>query len=228
MTFEIVKSLDFGNIERDDNHPGGRHYHTPLGCFPSVTTVLSATEDKTWLIEWRKRVGDEKADEVSRNATTIGTGLHTLAECYVQGIEPPKVPGQSKIMFTYLRPQLDKNLGMVCGIEVPLYSDRIGMAGSTDLVGFWKGKLSIIDHKSNHSDKNKKDEDIEDYFIQISAYSEMWNDRIAEINGPKIKQGVILMASKYGRQVWEFNPYDYTDKLMARIRQYHEMKGGSK
>lgn len=224
MAFERAPLL-FPELTSQDT-PSGRKYVTPAGSFPSITTILSGSADNTWLEQWRARVGEEKANEISKAATEKGTGLHTLCECHILGTEVPKgIPGHSKIMFSFIKPLLNKHLSLVCGVEVPLYSAELGVAGRTDLVGFWDMKLSVIDYKSNHSDKNKKDEDIEDYFIQICAYSKMWNERISLVNGPTIKQGVILMASKYGRQIWVFNPYDYEEKLYERIRLYHELKG---
>lgn len=214
------------DIKAEDT-PNGRLYVTPAGNFPSVTTVLSGSADDEWLKVWRERIGEEKAAEITRQAGLKGTGLHTLCECLILGNPAPDgIPGHSKIMFSFLKPLILKHLEAYCGVEVGLYSAELKMAGRTDLIGFWKGKLSVIDYKSNHSDKNKKTEDIEDYFIQICAYSIMWNELMKTHEGPTIKQGVILMASKYGRQIWEFNPYDYEEKLRERIRLYYELKGG--
>lgn len=219
-SFQIVKGLYLEELI-SETVEGKRHYVTPAGSFPSITTVLSATSDNTWLDAWKARVGAEEAAKISLAATTIGTGMHSLCEAYIKGEPSPSIPGPASIMFKYLKPALDKSISLVCGVEVPLYSSKLKIAGRTDLIAFWDGKLSVIDYKSNHSDRMKSDEDVEDYKQQICAYALMWNERMGEIGGPTIKQGVILMASKYGRQIWLFNPYEYEATIKKRIEAYH-------
>lgn len=203
---------------------GCRHYVTPKGNYPSITTVLSKTADDTWLKEWRERVGDEEADRISLAATTKGTGLHSLCENYITGEQindVSQVPGASKMMFNHLKPVIDKNLTGYWVSEVALYSDRFRIAGRTDLIGLWRGVSSCIDYKSNHSTGNKNECDIDDYFLQTCAYAEMWHEMYPEL--PKIEQGVLLIASLYHRQVFEFDIKKGYRGLVERRKKYFEM-----
>lgn len=170
---------------------GGRFYVTPEGKhYPSVTTVLGATKDQTALLEWKKRVGEIKAKQESKRAADRGTALHSLCERFIlnQEIDLRKempVPAQ---LFSQIRPVLLENIHKVIAVENTLYSDYLGVAGRVDLVADYDGKMSIIDFKTSNKIKNK--EWIEDYFIQTSMYSIMFEE-MTKIPVPRL---VIIMG----------------------------------
>lgn len=211
--------IEFPNLQRIDAEDG-RKYVTPEGkAYPSVTTVLSKTGDKSGLDEWRKRVGEEEAIKEGRRAANRGTGLHLLCERYIMNEtidlrrEMP-VPAQ---LFSQIKPLLTENVNNIRGIEVPLYSDFLRIAGTTDLVAEWQGQLAIIDYKS--SNKNKNRDWIEDYFIQTAIYAIAWEER----TGIPINKLVILMAVEQSIKplVFEATRKEWQGKALARIKKFH-------
>lgn len=216
---ETIDGLDFELPYANVTTPG-RHYSTPDGkSYPSVTTVLGATADKAFLEEWRKRVGDEEADRISKAATSIGSDMHLLCEYYLSNLDLPEVQNKKAIqMFRSMKPKLTSNITSVIKLEAPLYSDFFRVAGRTDGIVYWKDKLAIIDFKSNHkADRLKKEEDIEDYFIQISIYALMFEER----TGLTLELGVIIISNGLVTQTFEFNPQDWKSKAIKRIKQYY-------
>lgn len=177
---------------------GSRRYATPDGLkLPSVTTILDATkteESKQALAQWRKRVGAEKAQAITTEAANRGTRLHSYLENYVKHgsigertSNPYSWPSHAMAAVI-----ADKGLTKVnefWGTEVPLYYPKV-YAGTTDCCGIHDGDEAIIDFKQ--SNKEKKREWIDDYFLQLCAYSEAHN----ELHGTKIQKGVIMMAVK--------------------------------
>lgn len=157
--------------------PSGRVYTTPDGDYPSVTTVLGYFK-KAGIIAWRKRVGDKEANRISGQASVRGTKVHQLAEDYINNVKNYKEdhqPANIDMFENQLKPVLDKHLGLVYGVEVPLYSSYLKLAGRCDLVGEWDGRKAIIDFKTSR--KLKKEEWIEDYFMQGACYSVMFEER---------------------------------------------------
>jgi genome maintenance exonuclease 1 len=155
----------------------GRKYFTPDGnAYPSITTVLSIL-GKEEIIAWRKRVGEEEANKVSRQASTRGTAVHKLAEDYVDNKPDWKGKHMPSNIATFntLRPVLDARLNNIWMQEVFLYSDRLKTAGQVDCIGEWDGVLSIIDFKT--SKRVKKEEDITNYFIQMCFYAAAFLER---------------------------------------------------
>lgn len=177
---------------------GSRRYATPDGLkLPSVTTILDATkteESKQALAQWRKRVGTEKAQAITTEAANRGTRLHSYLENYVKHgsigertSNPYSWPSHAMAAVI-----ADKGLTKVnefWGTEVPLYYPKV-YAGTTDCCGIHDGDEAIIDFKQ--SNKEKKREWIDDYFLQLCAYSEAHN----ALHGTKIQKGVIMMAVK--------------------------------
>lgn len=156
---------------------GQRHYVLPDGLtkLKSVTTVLSEKMDKTALLEWRARVGEEEAKRISTQAARRGTAIHSIAERYVLNEE--KFYGEKEMpinieSFKPIKQILDDHVDNILGVEIPLYSKTLGCAGRTDLVAEYDGTLSIIDFKTSR--KPKKAEWIENYFIQATCYSMMF------------------------------------------------------
>lgn len=170
----------------------GRTYKTPGGkSYPSITTVLSSFNKKA-IYEWRQRVGDEEANRVSRKASGRGTKLHNAVEKYLlnemSDMKMKMMMPDTKELFLKVKPSIDNHIGDVYGIEQPLYSDRLQIAGRCDCIAEWKGKLSIVDWKT--SSKVKEKDYILNYFMQCAAYAEMFEER----TGKPINQIVVAIA----------------------------------
>lgn len=206
---------------------GKRRYLTPDGeKLPSVTTILDATkseESKQALNNWRKRVGVQKAQEITTEAAGRGTRMHKWLENYVKtgvtgdpGTNPYSI--QSHTMAHSIITQGMVNCTEFWGTEVPLYYPKI-YAGTTDLCGVHGGSEAIMDHKQTN--KPKKREWIDDYFVQLAAYANAHN----EVHGTKIRKGVIFMCdptSLYQEFIIEGNEFDkYTDMWFKRVEQYY-------
>jgi genome maintenance exonuclease 1 len=206
---------------------GKRRYATPDGeKLPSVTTILDATkseESKQALANWRKRVGHAKAQEITTEAAGRGTRMHKWLEDYIKtglmgepGTNPYSI--QSHQMARSIIDQGLSKCNEFWGTEVALYFPKI-YAGTTDLVGLHEGSESIMDHKQTN--KPKKREWIEDYFVQLAAYANAHN----ELYGTKIRKGVIFMcsaANEYQEFILEGTDFDvYTDKWFNRVEQYY-------
>lgn len=186
--FRYVKPLDIPNLTSVTQPNGKRYYTLPNGkVVPSVTTVIGAKQKQS-IIEWRKRVGEEEANRVSRQAASRGTNTHKLIENYLNN-EPlgGNIMPDAKKMFVDLKPFLNK-IDNIHYQEQSLWSDRIEMAGRVDCIGEYNGVLSIIDFKT--SKRVKKKEDIPEYFAQCTAYALMYE----ELVGDPIDQLVVLMA----------------------------------
>ena len=217
MRFNHIKlpELQF-NLEAETTE-NGRIYKTPTGnSYPSITTVLSKSSDKTALIEWRKRVGDQEADRITKKSANRGTKLHLTCEKYLLNeltdFKIKTLMPDVKDFFLQLKPHIDKNVGDVYGLEQALYSDRLGIAGRTDCIAEWNGKLSIIDYKNAR--KEKEEEWIQGYFIQCSAYALMFE----EITKKQIEQIVVLIANEQGNpQIFEREKTKYIMPLNERI-----------
>lgn len=201
---------------------GLRVYETPEGNFyPSITTVLgnSASQEKIdSLNAWRANLGAE-ADAITKAAANKGTAVHLLAERFLNKEELIKhgehFDEDSIKSFNGLKLKL-KKVEEVWGQEVALYSDAIQVAGRCDCVGIYNGVPCIIDFKTSRSIKHKKD--IEDYFLQLTAYSIMHN----EMFGTYITKGVIIMSSLNGfPQEFNVDLENYFDSLLSRINKFY-------
>ena len=216
--YEAIKRIDT---------PEGRRYATPDGeKLPSVTTILDATkseESKQALQNWRKRVGVQKAQAITTEAANRGTRMHKFLEDYIKtgiitesGSNPYSI--QSHKMAKTIITEGLSNCTEYWGTEVPLYFPRI-YAGTTDLVGVHDGNEAIMDHKQTN--KPKKREWIDDYFVQLSAYANAHN----EVHGTKIRKGVIFMCSadnNYQEFILEGSDFDkYSDMWFKRVEQYY-------
>ena len=194
---------------------GKRHYVLPDGAtkLKSVTTILSEKTDKKALFEWRKRVGEEEANRISTQAANRGTSIHKIAERYVlneENIYKDQMPVNVET-FMSIKGVLDEHVDNILGIELPLYSKALGCAGRTDLVAEYDGKLSIIDFKTSR--KPKKEEWIENYFLQSTVYSMMfeWTYKFAvpqiaiiiTVDNEKTPQTFVMERSKYVERVLE-------------------------
>lgn len=200
---------------------------TPDGhAVPSVTTILDATkpeEAKQALREWRKRVGEEKAKQITTEAAGRGTRMHKWLENHVKtgsmgepGTNPYSI--QSHQMAQTIRDKGLRNCQEFWGTEVSLYFPEI-YAGTTDLVGVHDNNEAIMDHKQTN--KPKKREWIDDYFLQLAAYALAHN----EVWGTKIRKGVVFMcsaANEYQEFIVEGSEFDkYTDLWYSRLDKYY-------
>lgn len=222
----IPDKYNYVSINRETIN-GERRYATPDGeKLPSVTTVLSATAPKEKLQalqEWRNRVGHKRAQEITTEAAGRGTRMHKWLEDYVKtgqigvpGSNPYSI--QSHKMAENIIYQGLSKCNEFWGTEVPLYFPKI-YAGTTDLVGVHDGSEAIMDHKQTN--KPKKREWIEDYFLQLAAYANAHN----EVHGTKIRKGVIFMCSAdniYQEFIVEGNEFDnWSDQWFRRLEQYY-------
>lgn len=223
----LINKFPYNELKRETTTEG-RKYVAPDGeKLPSVTTILEATkteEAKEALNNWRKRVGYAKAAEITKEASGRGTRMHKYLENYVlkgETGEPGSNPysKQSHTMAHTIISQGLSNCPEFWGTEVSLYFPKI-YAGTTDLVGLHNGDESILDFKQTN--KPKKREWIEDYFLQLTAYANAHN----EVYGTKIRKGVILMCSKdneYQEFIVEGNEFDtWSDRWWKRVYQYYE------
>ncbi len=158
-------------LERLDS-PHGRRYRTPEGnLYPSVTTILSATLDHSGLDRWKARVGEEEAARVAGVAATRGTDIHNLCESYVLGeeIDLKSLMPINKMMYLQLKGIIDTRISDVIAVEGQLYSDKLKVAGSVDVISKFDGINSIVDYKTSRRNKDK--DWITGYFLQTALYS---------------------------------------------------------
>ena len=201
-----------------------RHYEIGQEKLPSVTTILQATqsaEKKAILSKWRQNVGENKAEEIKNEAANRGTIMHRILEGYLLGQNHADFSdlGQQAgsmanvILESGIRGQLEE----IWGSEITVYYPGL-YAGATDLAGIYNGRESIIDFKQ--SNKPKRKEWIEDYFLQLAAYAMAHN----HIYGTNIQSGVVLMCTKdnyfqkFEARDKEFQ--EYTWKWLERVDKY--------
>ena len=197
---------------------GVRLYETPEGNhYPSITTVLSV-RNKKGLFEWRKRVGEDVANYVARKAANRGTSVHHMCEDYINNDfdeEKHKKKFLPYVLFNQLRESVLQKIDNIYAQECGLYSDKYKVAGRVDCIAEYDGKLSIIDFKT--SSKERSDDWNESYYIQASAYAEMFEER----TGIEINQVAILVVTEDG-VVQEFvkNKTEYLPLLSDVIREW--------
>lgn len=170
-----------------DTRPSGRTYITPDGSrYPSITTVLSILSEEA-IAKWRARVGDEEANRIGQRASGRGTLVHSIVERYLLNEDTTDFLPHIRQSLENLRPILDNRVGTIYGLEVPLYSSHLGLAGRCDCIAQFDGVPSIVDFKT--SKRVKKHENISNYFAQMSGYAVMWEER----TGMPIVNTVIIM-----------------------------------
>ena len=206
---------------------GNRHYDISNEKLPSVTTIISLTqseEKKQSLEQWRKRVGEQEADNIKNTAAARGTLMHSFLEYYVRGDKLLDLSDEGQVasgMGQIIIDQGLKEMEEVWGSEVTLFYPGL-YAGSTDLCGIYSGRESIVDFKQTN--KPKKREWIDDYFVQLGAYA-MAHDVVYKTC---IDQGVVLMCSKDGYfQKFTSNGKEFTrykHKFLAKVDQYYKLK----
>jgi genome maintenance exonuclease 1 len=198
---------------------GIRYYKIPnedqLLKLVSITSITSH-KNRQFFSAWRKRVGEETADNITRKATSRGTDMHTLVEEYLHNnVDLPKVQPLSDFLFKIAKPELNK-INNIHAIENSLYSVVLGIAGTVDCIAEYNGELAVIDFKT--SKKPKPREWIEHYFVQCAAYACMFY----ELTGVPVKKFVILMSCENGECVVyeEYNKSKYIKLLSQYIREF--------
>ena len=205
---------------------GKRHYdiNETQTKLPSVTTIISATqseEKRQALANWKKRIGEQGADRIRDVAALRGTAMHTFLDAYVRGSGHKDLTSIGKEAEPMARRIIEaglRDLDEVWGSEVTLYYPDL-YAGATDVVGIYNGRESIIDFKQTN--KPKRREWIDDYFIQLGAYAMAHN----YVYQTKIQSGIILMCSKDKL----FQKFEVTDKefvgyqhaFLKKVDQYY-------
>jgi genome maintenance exonuclease 1 len=183
--------LSLPQLERE-TIDGVRYYSVPdeeeLLKLVSITSVTSHF-NKEIFVKWRKKVGNEEADRITKAATGRGTDMHTLTEHYLKNEELPTVRPISDFLFKISKTNL-KRINNIYALEGSLYSKQLGIAGTVDCIAEYDGELAIIDFKT--SKKPKPREWIEHYFVQCMAYG---------VTGISVKKLVIIMACENGECV---------------------------
>ena len=209
-----IPELSTKNVNRK------RFYLTPEGkLYPSITTVLQRRKMEG-LMEWRKKVGDDVANYIARTAAPSGTKVHHMCEDFLNNMEsdyPEKWAEHKKnflpyVLFSQIKPVLMQKVNNIFAQECGLYSDKYKVAGRVDCIGEYNGVPSIIDFKT--STKERNDDWNESYYIQASAYAEMFEER----TGIEINQIVISVVTEDGI-VQEFikTKHDYLPLLVETI-----------
>jgi hypothetical protein len=192
---------------------GSRRYKTPAGLFPSVTTV-TGWKKRAFFAKWRRDNPEESKRVLSR-----GTKLHSLIETYIRNDLTPTALSESegtteRDLFVSMQQEIDR-IGTIYAIEVPLWSQKVGLAGRTDCIGEFDGVPSVIDFKS--SNYPKSEDAIQDYFMQATAYALMWQD----LTGQELRNIAILIGVEDGGcQVFTADPMDYVPDLVEAIQTY--------
>tara|TARA_Y100000114_G_C11759174_1_gene328556 strand:- start:1410 stop:2114 length:705 start_codon:yes stop_codon:yes gene_type:complete len=216
-----VEKYPYSELNKQSKN-GKRHYKTPDGrLVPSVTTVLSATKDMTHLHAWRKRIGEQKAQQITTESANIGTVMHKSLEKHVKG--EIRKPGSNLIQqkaHTMANVIIDNGLqdvSEVWGSEVSLHYPEL-YAGTTDLVGVYKGAPAIMDFKQAR--KLKKKEWVEDYFLQLVAYAEAHN----KMYDTQINKGRIFICTQNNQyQTFDIEDYEqWVGKWYAKLEQYYK------
>lgn len=212
--------IEFENLESVTLETG-RMYRTPKGMiYPSVTTALSMMS-KQGIIEWRKRIGDEEADKITRQAARRGTNMHNLLEKYLMNdytYGKGQMPSDLDLFYK-IKTVLDSNVSVIRGLEFPLYSDTMKVAGRCDLLCVFDNELCVVDFKS--SSKAKKEEYITNYYYQATAYCLM----IKELKDIDVNSFYILVASDApATQVFRGEVSRYRDECIEYFTNYYNIQ----
>lgn len=198
---------------------GKRFYKDEQGNkFPSVTTVLSAMSDKTSLIEWSNKVGYENAEKIKNQAARRGTNVHKICEDYLLNNDnylSKQMPANISL-FKQIKETLDTRVGTLYGIEIPLYSKVLKTAGKCDLVCDFDGVLTVGDFKT--STRAKKEEWIENYFLQATTYALMVEE-LYNVNVPNI--AILIAVEEDNFQLFKKEKLPFIGKVHEIFSTYH-------
>jgi genome maintenance exonuclease 1 len=196
-----------------------RMYDCGENAYPSVTSIISFVSREKFA-SWRARVGNEEANKITKHSTTRGTDLHYLFEMYLQNKNVKEYKQYQKpliqYMFNFAKPYIDEKLNNIYQQETTMYSDRLCLAGTVDLICEVNGELAIVDFKT--SKKEKPEEWLEDYFVQLSAYWAMFSEK----TGVAPKKLVVFLVGENGdvQIVERRNPIDYLKTLRNYVDQF--------
>jgi hypothetical protein len=220
----FVERFQYKNcVQINDPITKKRVYKTPDGeSLPSVTTILSSTKDMTALNEWRKRIGEDKANQITREAAGVGTAMHANLERFIAGLQ--RQPGNNPVhvqankMADIIIENGLKDVDEVWAMEQSLYFPGL-YSGTTDLVGIYKGNPSVMDYKQTN--KPKKEEWISDYKIQLVAYILAHN----EVYGTDIREGHVFMCSRdlqYQQfDLWPDEFHIWQEEWLKKVEEYY-------
>lgn len=215
---------EYKKLDRQDGGDQGRVYVDTAGNkIPSVTTILSKTKDNTHLIQWKKRIGEDKAKRITEESAGLGTTMHSHLEAYVLGQPRPGGNNYGRLMAKRMADTIISegfaDVTEVWGVEAHLYFENL-WAGTTDLVGTYQNKPAIMDFKTTI--KPKKKEWVEDYKLQLAAYA-MAHDSIFKT---KIETTVVFMVSReceFQKFVWTSDELEQAKlEWSQRVSTYYE------
>lgn len=191
MSFLHVKH-EFPSLLKETAEDGQRVYTTPDGKrYPSVTTVI-ADHNKDGIDQWKARIGHKKAAKIAKNATDRGDVVHECIEALLSNYSTTdytkRMMPHAKAVYLNMRKELEQRVSEVHGIEQPLFSHKIRLAGTCDCIAKYDNLLSIVDFKT--ALRLKKKEYVHGYYMQLTAYAFMFE----EMTGLRIDQGVILIG----------------------------------
>lgn len=213
MEFYHLGDLDDNGYEpsQRETRDGSRVYVTPQGkVYPSITSILGG-QPKPGIDVWRKKVGEEEADRIMKESSELGTVVHDLCEKYLYNFPLRCNNPEAVEVFNRLRFRL-KNINNIYGLETALHSDMLKVAGTADCIAEYNGILSLIDFKTSR--KPKREEWIEDYYIQTMFYAAAFY----EMFGALPEQVVILIAVRETTEVQTFiKPIGELDKYMDKL-----------
>lgn len=226
LTYEQCKEIK--NIDR----VSGRVYDTPIGQFPSVTTVLGKTGNKEWLEAWKARVGEAEAERIKNAAAERGTILHNYLENFYEKYSDPSVeqakefiansgltkekPFIQKMVKELLKHLLVNNFKSIAQ-EFVVWDSELELAGRCDGLGYWNGKLVVIDYKTSRRKKSRAG--IQDYLLQATAYCRAHNQMFEN----KVSSFIILIAVEDGTsQLFTGLYQNYEAALKTRVEEYRQ------
>ena len=221
----LKSKYEYPNLKRIQTKQG-RQYTDDIGDpVPSVTTILSDTGDKTALIAWRKRVGEEEANRISQESAGLGTKVHNALEKHILGEEVSFGNNHISVLAESMTNEMVTNglnkIDELYGVEVGLIAQGL-YAGTSDAIGMYEGEEAIIDFKT--AKKIKKREWIEDYFLQGCAYALAHNEMFES----KIKKVVILMVdreSNFAEFIIKDDEFEhYCNKWANRLADYYSTR----
>jgi hypothetical protein len=214
----------YKKLDRQDGGGQGRVYVDDVGNkIPSVTTILSKTKDMKHLIAWKKRIGEDKAKQITEESAGLGTTMHAHLEAYVLGEQRPGGNNYGRLMAQRMADTVIAegliDVDEVWGVESHLYYENL-WAGTTDLVGMYMGRPAIMDFKTTI--KPKKREWVEDYRLQLAAYAMAHNN----IHGTNIDTTVVFMVSReceFQKFVWTGQEFEESTLLWSqKVADYYE------
>ena len=220
----FVERFQYKNcVQINDPVTRKRVYQTPDGeRLPSVTTILSATKDMTHLNEWKKRVGHEKAQQITTEAAGVGTAMHANLERFLIGEQ--RQPGNNPVhvqankMADVIIENGLSHMSEIWAMEQSLYFPGL-YSGTTDGIGVFKGEPCVFDHKQTN--RPKKEEWVDDYYMQLCAYILAHN----EVYGTNIRRGVVFMCSRdLQYQQFDLLPENFNmwqDRWLDKVAEYY-------